>query len=45
MNGQLLESGRDSASLLKTICSGFSNQPEECSESLPSVSPTPGFGG
>jgi len=45
VNGQLLESGRDSASLLKTICSGFSNQPEECSESLPSVSPTPGFGG
>lgn len=44
INGQLIDSNRDSASLLKTICSGFSNQPEECSASLSSKSPTPGFG-
>lgn len=44
VNGQLLESGRDSASLLKTICSGFSNQPEECKEQLSSTNPAPGFG-
>ncbi len=44
VNGQLVDSGRDSASLLKTICSGFSNQPEECKAALSSASPTPGFG-
>lgn len=44
VNGQALDAGRDSASLLKTICSGFANQPEECKASLPSDTPTPGFG-
>lgn len=44
VNGQLVDSGRDSASLLKTICSGFSNQPEECKAALSSTSPVPGFG-
>lgn len=44
VNGQLLDAGRDSASLLKTICSGFTNQPEECKETLSSTSPTAGFG-
>lgn len=44
VNGQLLDAGRDSASLLKTICSGFLNQPEECKATLSSDTPTPGFG-
>ncbi|KKU55593.1 MAG: hypothetical protein UX75_C0004G0030 [Candidatus Moranbacteria bacterium GW2011_GWE2_47_10] len=44
INGTLLDSGRDSASYLKAICSGFSDQPEECAASLPSETPTPGFG-
>ena len=44
VNGQALEAGRDSSSLLKTICSGFANQPEECKAGLPSDTPTPGFG-
>jgi hypothetical protein len=44
VNGQLLEAGRDSASLLKTICSGFTNQPEECKAQLSSSTPKPGFG-
>lgn len=44
VNGQLLDAGRDSASLLKTICSGFNNQPAECQATLPSDTPAPGFG-
>lgn len=44
VNGQLLDAGRDSASLMKTICSGFSNQPEECQTSLSSDTPAAGFG-
>jgi glutaredoxin len=44
VNGQLIDSARDSATLLKTICSGFSNQPEECKSVLPATNPTPGFG-
>ena len=44
VNGQVLEAGRDSASLLKTICSGFSNQPAECNSAMSSDTPTPGFG-
>lgn len=44
INGAQSESGRDSQSLLKTICSAFNNQPEECSTKLSSASPAPGFG-
>ena len=36
--------GRDSASLLKTICSGFKTAPNECSAELSSTAPAPGFG-
>ncbi len=36
--------GRDAASLLGTICSGFETAPEACSAQLSSASPTPGFG-
>lgn len=44
VNGQALEAGRDSAGLLKTICSGFANQPEECKATLSADTPSPGFG-
>ena len=38
------KSGRDSASLLKTICGAFNNPPEECNAQLSSASPAAGFG-
>lgn len=44
INGQEISSGRDSASLLKTICSAFNNEPKECQTTLSSASPAPGFG-
>lgn len=44
INGEEIQSGRDSASLLKTICSAFNNEPKECQTSLSSASPAPGFG-
>jgi hypothetical protein len=44
INGKEVQSGRDSASLLNTICAAFNNAPEECSQTLNSQSPTPGFG-
>lgn len=44
INGAQVESGRDSKSLLATICTAFNNAPEECSTELSSASPAPGFG-
>lgn len=44
INGQQVESGRDSASLLKTVCSAFNKQPNECQLALSTASPSPGFG-
>lgn len=44
INGQEISSGRDSASLLKTICSAFNNEPKECATVLSSASPAAGFG-
>ncbi len=44
INGEDIQSGRDSASLLKTICSAFNNAPKECSTVLSSDAPAPGFG-
>jgi len=44
INGQQANSGRDSANYLATICSAFTEQPEECNEQLSSQSPSPGFG-
>jgi len=44
INGQEINSNRDSASLLKTICSAFNNQPAECQTVLSSASPAAGFG-
>jgi hypothetical protein len=44
VNGVTAESGRDSKSLLETICQGFSEKPEECNAQLSSTSPSAGFG-
>jgi hypothetical protein len=43
VNGTTLSSGRDSASILKAVCSGFTTQPKECSAALSSTSPAAGF--
>lgn len=44
INGEIIQSGRDSASLLATICSAFESAPSECSAVLSSASPSAGFG-
>lgn len=44
INGQEISANRDSASLLKTICSAFNEQPKECETVLSSASPSAGFG-
>lgn len=44
INGQQIQTGRDSASLLSIICSAFNNQPAECQQQLSSAAPSPGFG-
>lgn len=44
INGEKISSGRDSASLLKAVCSAFNNQPEECGTVLSSTAPSAGFG-
>jgi len=44
INGVEASSGRDSASMLKTICSAFNTAPSECTKSVSSASPSPGFG-
>ena len=45
VNGEVVNSGRDSASLLATICGGFKNAPAACDVDLSSFgNPSPGFG-
>jgi len=44
INGVVSSSGRDSASLLKTICGAFNNEPVGCQKELSSTAPSPGFG-
>lgn len=44
VNGKQVSSGRDSVSLLKTICNGFENMPQECNAEVSSAPPSPGFG-
>jgi hypothetical protein len=44
INGETISSARDSASLLKTICSAFTTQPAECQAQLSSATPAAGFG-
>jgi hypothetical protein len=44
INGQIVSSGRSSASYLDIICSAFNNVPEVCSTELSSETPSPYFG-
>jgi len=44
INGATIQSARDSASLLKTVCSAFSSAPSECDQKLSAASPSAGFG-
>lgn len=44
INGVQVQSGRDSVSLLKTICSAFNTAPAECNTQLDATTPGPGFG-
>ncbi|MBU0897942.1 hypothetical protein KJ806_02330, partial [Patescibacteria group bacterium] len=44
VNGAQAQSGRDSASLLTTICSAFNKIPSECNKKLSATAPAPGFG-
>ncbi|MFA5163719.1 MAG: hypothetical protein WC441_04360 [Patescibacteria group bacterium] len=44
INGEEVQSGRDSNSLLKAICSAFKTAPKECETELSSATPSSGFG-
>ncbi|MFH1290674.1 MAG: hypothetical protein ABIH92_04670 [Nanoarchaeota archaeon] len=44
VNGKQASSGRDSASILATVCGAFNTVPEECATELSAASPSPGFG-
>ncbi len=44
INETKIQSGRDAASLLKTICAAFTNEPSECLEELSATPPSAGFG-
>ncbi len=44
VNGVEASSGRDSKSLLATICNSFTEVPSECQQDLSSTIPAPGFG-
>jgi hypothetical protein len=44
VNGVEVQSGRDPASLLTTICSAFNTPPAECQQQLSSTTPSAGFG-
>jgi hypothetical protein len=44
INGKDVSTARDSASLLKAICSAFKDQPKECEATLSSAAPSAGFG-
>jgi hypothetical protein len=43
LNGTIIKSGRDSQSILNSICSAFSQEPSECDTKLSNVSPSAGF--
>ncbi|HTW96615.1 MAG TPA: hypothetical protein VMD74_03090 [Candidatus Methylomirabilis sp.] len=44
VNGEVvLPDGRDSESILKTICSGFTTAPAECQKAMSTAQPTAGF--
>ncbi len=43
VNGTTVSSNRDSASVLKAVCSGFTTAPKECEKALSTTSPAAGF--
>lgn len=43
INGTVIETGRDSASMLKAVCSAFNTKPDECNATLSSDTPAAGF--
>jgi hypothetical protein len=45
INDVQVSAGRDSATLLSTICDAFTTAPAECQAKLSSAAPDPGFGG
>jgi glutaredoxin len=45
INGKMVSSNRDAASLLKAVCAGFNDKPKECETDMSSYGmPAPGFG-
>lgn len=44
INGAQVSVSRDSATLLKTVCTAFNNPPQECNKTLSNSLPSPGFG-
>ncbi len=44
INGTTVSANRDPQSLLKLVCSAFSNAPEVCSQTLSTAAPAAGFG-
>jgi hypothetical protein len=44
INGETVQAGRDSASILAAICSAFNEPPAACKTELSSTPPAPGFG-
>jgi len=44
INGEKVNSARNSAAYLATICAAFNNPPEECNTELSTSTPSPGFG-
>jgi len=44
INGKVVSSARDSASLLKTICGAFNTEPEACTQEFSATAPGAGFG-
>jgi hypothetical protein len=44
IDGKVVRTGRDSASLLSAVCDAFEEKPEECNTKLSSQTPSPGFG-
>ena len=44
INGVESKAGRDSQSYLSGVCAAFNNAPSECSQTLSSTAPSPGFG-
>lgn len=44
VNGVIVNSKRNPAAYLATVCNGFNTSPDECSESLDTTDPSAGFG-